>query len=345
LNAPPAEPGSHSSPASTTPLPQSVLVVVVLVLELVVVEVDAPGCEELVVELEVLVGGPPHCSSVSFTRSLLMLSAKNAPRSCAPTVSSSFELGAQRMAVMWALREIRTEPPAKTRTSHASSDDVSGPSVLPFSSRMLPITLIVTGPRASSRALRPSFKLQKVYVPAVSTSVPGPCPPPAIMTAPYVPGPFTMGARTCPTVIGWPAGHCVGSGVVRPHALATSAMTGVVTPWVMRHDGASCPPLAWTSSHTDLGCSSTNGAMTLEEVDALSAFVAVMEMFAPTSPEKTSRPRALMLWSAKSTNEPVADCASALVATIVAKRARRAQQSVRRVMCSLFRCASPRPLR
>jgi hypothetical protein len=46
LKEPPAEPGSHSSPASTTPLPHSVLVVV-LVLELevvtvVVVEVVGP---------------------------------------------------------------------------------------------------------------------------------------------------------------------------------------------------------------------------------------------------------------------------------------------------------------
>jgi hypothetical protein len=329
LNAPPAEPGSHSSPASTTPLPQSWLgVVVELVLELVLL--DDPMV--LVVVDVVVTGATMQDSSVRCTRSVLTSFAKNAPVSCAPTVRSSFELGAQRIAVMWALREMRTLPPAKTRTSQASSELVSGPTVLPFSSRTLPITLIVTGPRARTRAFRPSLRLQNVYVPAVSTSVPGPCPPPAMVTAPYVPGPFTSGARTCPTVIAWPAGHCVGSGVERPHALATSAMTGVLTDWVMRQAGASSPPLASTSSHTEAGCSSTNGAM-MREFTASSRFVAVMRMFAPTSPDVTLSPRALMLVSEKSTNAPVPeDWASAPVATIVARRAGSAQRFVRRVM-------------
>jgi hypothetical protein len=173
LNAPVGELASQSSPASTTPLPQCVLVVVLeLVLELVLVVEVASGDVELldvvagddvlvVVELDVVVGGAVHCSSVSFTRSLLTSFAKNAPLSCAPCVSSSFEWGAQRIAVVWALREIRTLPPAKTCTSHAWPE-LSGPIVLPFSCRIEPMTLIVTAPRASRRAFRPSFRLQKV---------------------------------------------------------------------------------------------------------------------------------------------------------------------------------------
>jgi hypothetical protein len=145
-------------------------------------------------------------------------------------------------------------------------------------------------------------------------------------------------------VIAWPAGHDVGSGVVRPHAAATSAMTGVVTCCVMRHAAASWPPFACTSSHTEAGWSSTNGAA-MTELAASSRFVAVIEMLAPTSPDETSSPRARMLWFANSTNEPVADWASAVLATVVARRTKNAQRSIRRVMSSLLQCPGPRPLR
>jgi hypothetical protein len=172
------------------PLPHFWLVVLVDVLELVLV-VEVPiGCVELLdvvtgeevlveeftgadvlVELEVdgadvlvdvVVGVTMHGSIVRWTRSDLISFAKNAPFSCAPCVISSFEFGAQRIAVTCALREMRTSPPAKMWMSHASSDGVSGPIVLPFSIRIAPITLMVTGPRARRRALRPSFKLQNV---------------------------------------------------------------------------------------------------------------------------------------------------------------------------------------
>ena len=139
-----------------------------------------PGCVVpvvLVVDVVVVlvVGGVTHTSFTSVTLSVLTELAKNWPRRWAPTVISSFALGAQRIAATSALREMRTRVPfAKICTWHGLTADVSGPTLLPLSNLIEPTTRIVTGPRASSWALRCKVKLQNVYVPAVRTSVPGP---------------------------------------------------------------------------------------------------------------------------------------------------------------------------
>ena len=114
--------------------------------------------------------------------------AKKAPWRSAPTVSSSFALGAQTIASTFELRENFTLVPfAMIRRSQAVALDDSGPTSVPFENLIDPMTRIVTLPRASRRARRCSVRLQKVYVPAVRMRVPRPAPPPAISTAPYVP--------------------------------------------------------------------------------------------------------------------------------------------------------------
>ena len=98
--------------------------------------------------------------------------------------------GAQSVPCTCALREMRTLPLvlAKIVMSHALSVPLSGRTWLPLSSFTDERTLIVTGPDASSAALRPRRRLQNVYVPADRISVPGPRPPPATSTTLYVPG-------------------------------------------------------------------------------------------------------------------------------------------------------------
>jgi hypothetical protein len=137
----------------------------------VVVDVDVVLVDGVV---DVVVDGT-HTAFTSVTLSVLTDLAKNAPVRWAPTVISSFALGAQRSAATSALREMRTRVPfAKICTWHGLTADVSGPTLLPLSNLIEPTTRIVTGPRASSWALRCKVRLQNVYVPAVRTSVPGP---------------------------------------------------------------------------------------------------------------------------------------------------------------------------
>jgi hypothetical protein len=99
-------------------------------------------------------------------------------------VTSSFAFGAQSVPCTCALREMRTLPLVfvKILMSQALSSPLSGRTWLPLSNFTDVMTLMVTGPDASSAALRPSRRLQKVYEPGARISVPGPRPPPATST-------------------------------------------------------------------------------------------------------------------------------------------------------------------
>jgi len=86
------------------------------------------------------------------TRSLAISCAKNAPSSTAPFVIFRVAFGAQRTACVWALREMWTRGPfEKMRTWQGvalAGDD--GPTWLPLSNVIMPVTLICTGPSATS---------------------------------------------------------------------------------------------------------------------------------------------------------------------------------------------------
>ena len=72
----------------------------------------------------------------------------------------------------------------------------------------------------------------------------------------------------------------------------------------------------------------------MREVGAWSGLVAVMLRLAPTSPDWTTSPFALMVSSANSTKSPgTGACASAVLASIVARRAGTATRSISRIIC------------
>jgi hypothetical protein len=75
-------------------------------------------------------------------------------------------------------------PFEKICTWQGVTDDDSGPTPLPLSSFAAPATWMVAGPRARSWPFRPTRRVQKLYVPPLSTSVPGPAPPPDTITSP-----------------------------------------------------------------------------------------------------------------------------------------------------------------
>jgi hypothetical protein len=150
-----------------------------------------------------------------------------------------------------------------------------------------------------------------------------------MVTSPYVAGPF-VSVPPWPTLIAGPPGHVAGSGLVSPHAVATLAMIGGVTGMAGPHECV--PPLARTFAQVEARSRSTEGAARIE-AGALSARVAVMLPFAPTAPDSTTRPRALIPWSAKSTKSCGAGtCASAVLATIVVSRTGNAQRCASLVM-------------
>ena len=300
-SAPDGELGSHSSPVSTTPLPH--LPCVVVVDDVVVVELVVVFVVEVVVTVVVLVGLTSHSGARRNTRSLSTVWAKNAPSRFAPTVSSSSPFGAQMTACACALREMRTLGPSeKMRTSHGVTAPDSGPTKLPLSNLMTPVTLICTGPRASSCALRPILMLQKVYEPGSSVTVPGPCPPPATIRLPHWLG--------CGVSVRWPPCGTVtdslpqaGNGDGAPHAAARFGMIGVGTGVAGPHDEPESAELASSSSQVDLGWSCTVPAA-MVDAGALTCLVDLKRLLAPRSPELTTSPLAFSESLAKSTKSP-----------------------------------------
>jgi len=94
-------------------------------------------------------------------------------------------LGAHTTPRTAARRETRNFVPLeKMRTWHGVIDEVFGPTKLPLSNLVSPVTFTVTAAAARMAAFRPTRRLQNVYAPPLSTRVPGPAPPPETTTSP-----------------------------------------------------------------------------------------------------------------------------------------------------------------